>query len=128
MARWVDECGGRKLREVKPTLEHWRSCSQDNRSNEVILCRLRIGHTYATHGHLLRGDEQPVCGGCAVPLTVAHVLLSCRRLEPDRTRYLGRIAPDITVRHLLGDESPWVLSGNIFSFIRSIKFQVIYSI
>ena len=120
--------GGRKLREVKPTLEHWRSCSQDNRSNEVILCRLRIGHTYATHGHLLRGDEQPVCGGCAVPLTVAHVLLSCRRLEPDRTRYLGRIAPDITVRHLLGDESPWVLSGNIFSFIRSIKFQVIYSI
>ncbi|KAF0295932.1 hypothetical protein FJT64_026171 [Amphibalanus amphitrite] len=59
----------------------------------------------------LRGDEQPVCGGCAVPLTVAHVLLSCRRLEPDRTRYLGRIAPDITVRHLLGDESPWVLSG-----------------
>ncbi|XP_043237640.1 uncharacterized protein LOC122389551 [Amphibalanus amphitrite] len=119
--------GGGKLREVKPTLEPWRSCLQDNRSNEVILCRLRIGHTYATHGHLLRGDEQAICNGCSAPLTVAHVLLSCPLLEPDRTRYLGRIAPGTTVRHLLGDESPWVLSGNIFSFIRAVKFQAIYS-
>ena len=100
---------------------------QSNRHNEVVLCRLRIGHTYATHGHLLRGEEQPTCRRCTVPLTVSHVLLSCPLAEPNRTRYLGRIAPGTTIRRLLGDESPWVLSGNIFSFIRSINFQVIYS-
>ena len=130
MSSWQAEWhlqGSGKLRSVKPTLEPWQSCFQSNRHQEVALCRLRIGHTYATHGYLLRGEEQPTCSRCAVPLTVSHVLLSCPLAEPNRTRYLGRIAPDTTIRHLLGDDSPWVLSGNIFSFIRSINFQAIYS-
>ena len=34
--------------------------SQERRRDELILCRLRIGHTctYLTHRHLLRGDPQ----------------------------------------------------------------------
>ena len=125
-AEW-DLCVRNKLRELKPTLEPWQSCLQGNRFQEVVLCRLRIGHTYATHSYLLSGGEQPLCNRCSVPLTVAHVLLSCPLFERNRTRYLGCIAPGTTIRHLLGDESPWVLSGNIFSFIRSVNFQVIYS-
>ena len=119
--------GSEKLRKVKPTLEPWQSCFQGKRHHEVVLCRLRIGHTYATHGYLLRGDDQPTCSHCAVPLTVTHILLSCPHLEPNRTRCLGRIAPGTTIRHLLGDDSPWVLSGSIFSYIQSISFPVIYS-
>jgi len=29
--------------------------------NEIIICRLRIGHTYLMHGHLLRGKTPPRC-------------------------------------------------------------------
>ena len=125
-AEW-DSCASSKLRSIKPTLEPWQSCLQGNRLQEVVLCRLRIGHTYSTHSYLLSGGEQPLCSRCSVPLTVAHLLLLCSHLEPARTRHLGRIAPNTTIRHLLGDESPHVSSGNIFSYIQSIRFPVIYS-
>ena len=115
-----------KLKELKPTLKPWRSSARRNRQEEVILCRLRIGHTYATHGHILRGEEKPLCPRCFVPLTVAHVLLSCPRIRRSRARHLGRIPPDVTLRHILGDESTCVSSGSLFSFIRGIQFPVIY--
>ena len=31
---------------------------------EVILARLRMGHTYITNSHLLKRDDQPWCVGC----------------------------------------------------------------
>ena len=116
-----------KLKELKPQLGPWQSSFRSCRRQEVILCRLRIGHTYATHGHLLRGEEQPRCRSCDLPLTVAHVLVQCPHLEARRSRHLGRITPDMTLRYILGDESPFVHSGSIFSFIHSINFPVIYS-
>jgi len=47
------------------------------RRDEIIIHRLRIGHTYLTHGHLLRGETPPRCLACQVDLTVKHVLLHC---------------------------------------------------
>jgi len=40
------------------------------RRDEFIIHRLRIGHTYHTHGHLLRGEIHPRCFTCQVDLTV----------------------------------------------------------
>ena len=91
-----------------------------------MLCRLRIGHTYATHGHILRGEERPLCPRCHVPQSVAHVLMSCPYLRRCRARHLGRITPEITLSHILGDDSDWVSTGSLFSFIRDIQFPVIY--
>jgi len=45
------------------------------RRDEIIIHRLRIGHTYLMHGHLLRGETQ--CLACQVDLTVEHILLHC---------------------------------------------------
>lgn len=42
-----------KLRLVKPIIEEWKSCSHQERFIEVVLCRLRIGHTHTTHNYLL---------------------------------------------------------------------------
>jgi len=44
--------------------------------DEIIIRRFTIGHTYLTHGHLLRG-ETPRCLACEVDLTGEHVLLHC---------------------------------------------------
>ena len=43
----------------------------------VILARLRIGHTRVTHSYLLQGEEQQQCVGRDVPFTVRHFLLEC---------------------------------------------------
>ena len=122
-----DTLAGNKLRELKPTLRAWPSSICRRRRDEVTLCRLRIGHTYATHGYLLHGEERPICPLCQVPLTVAHILLVCRRYSGSRARHLGYVGPSTTVSRLLGDDSVWVHSGSLFSFIQDIKLAVIYS-
>ena len=123
-----DTLAGNKLRELKPNLEPWQSSSRRSRREEVILCRLRVGHTYGTHGHLLRGEERPLCTRCNAPVTVAHVLLACRHYARKRRVHLGRLPPTVTLKHLLGDDSPWVQNSSIFSFIRDIDFPVVYPI
>ena len=47
------------------------------RRDEIIIHRLRIGHSFITHGHLLRGGTCPRCSACDVDLTVEHILLHC---------------------------------------------------
>ena len=115
-----------KLRELKSTLEPRQSSLRESRRHEVVLCRLRVGHTYGTHGYLLRGEDRPMCLACNVPITVAHVLLTCQRYARKRTSHLGRIPSSAALKHLLGDDSPWVQDNSIFSFIRDIDFPVIY--
>ena len=115
-----------KLRAIKPALRRWESSSRRRRKEEVALCRLRIGHTYATHGYLLRGEHRPECSQCGEPLTVAHVLLTCPRLARLRSQHLGHLPPTVSVSHLLGDDSRWIHNGTIFSFILAVKFQVTF--
>ena len=116
-----------KLRVIKPILKAWRSSSRKSRREEVTLCRLRIGHSFATHGYLLRDEEKPRCPRCDEDLTVAHVLLTCNQYAATRLRHLGRLPPTINLRSLLGDDSRWVQEGSIFSFILATGLPVIYS-
>jgi len=48
-----------------------------DRNYEIIIHRLKIGHTYLTHGHLLRRETLPWCLACQVELTVELILLHC---------------------------------------------------
>ena len=116
-----------KLRTIKPVLRKWNSSLRRSREDEVALCRLRIGHTYATHGYHLRGEDRPKCTHCGETLTVAHVLLTCRRLAGKRTHHLGHLPSTVTLTHLLGDDSRWIQDGSILSFIRTVEFPVIFS-
>ena len=84
-------------------------------------------YTYGTHGHLLQGEERPMCSRCNESVTVAHVLLRCRRYARKRTAHLRRVSSTATVKHLLADDSPWVQDSSLFSFIHDINFPVIFS-
>ena len=67
---------GNKLREIKPTIGEHQSVVRNLRK-EVVLARLRLGHTRVTHSYLLLGEEHPQCVGCDAPFTVRHFLLEC---------------------------------------------------
>ena len=41
-----------------------------SRRDQVVINRLRIGHTRCTHSYLLTGADQPECTTCQCPLTV----------------------------------------------------------
>ena len=68
---------GNKLLDIKQTIGEYRSVVRNIRKEEVILARLRLGHTRVTHSYLLQGEEQPQCVGCDAPFTVRHFLLEC---------------------------------------------------
>ena len=72
-----DLINNNKLRHIKPVTVPWRSSQQKIRRNEVVLCRLRIGHTRLTHGHYMERQHQPYCDDCLVPLSVKHILAEC---------------------------------------------------
>lgn len=66
-----------KLRSVRLMLGDWRTACRENRHEEVVMARLRIGHTRLTHGHLMAGEPPEPCD-CGGEMTVEHILLGCR--------------------------------------------------
>ena len=68
---------GNKLLDIKPTIGEYQSVVRNFRREEVVLARLRLGHTRVTHSYLLQGEEHPQCVGCDAPFTVRHFLLEC---------------------------------------------------
>ena len=90
-----------------------------------MLCRLRTGHTYATHGYLLCGGDKPLCPRCGTALTVKHVLLECQPLEAARRRYFGLSSPQLTLRSLLGVDA--VRLEGLVKFISAARLAVVYT-
>ena len=78
----LSEAMARKLEFWKPkqASRYWAKSECFNlyrlpRRDEMRIHRLRIGHSFITHGHLLRGETCPRCSACDVDLTVEHILL-----------------------------------------------------
>ena len=113
-----------KFFEIKPMLSAWQSSYRKSREEEVTLCRLRTGHTHATHSYLFLGAERPVCLGCGSSLSVKHILIECPRLAAERRRCFGVTLP--TLISLLSDDSTYINSGALFTFIRKCDLPVIY--
>ena len=68
--------GNIKLHAINPTVGVTGTKQSDplSRRDAVILNRLQIGHTRATHAHLL-GDDEAFCATCYTLLTVNHILI-----------------------------------------------------
>ena len=85
---WSDPANqNNKLFAIKPSLGEWLPGLRTNRREEIILARLRIGHSHITHSYLLKGEEEPQCIPCNTPLSINHILVDCVDLAPTRQRY-----------------------------------------
>ncbi|KAL1446382.1 hypothetical protein WDU94_000026 [Cyamophila willieti] len=106
-----------KLRLIKPDTKVWKTANGVNRRNEIVLCRLRIGHCLATHKHLFERQDPPSCEFCGVtPFTVKHLLVDCRKLIPIRKKH--NLSSDVKI--ILSDDMIHV--DNCLAFLRSIHF------
>ena len=84
------------------------------RRDEILIHRLRIGHTYLTHGHLLRAEPPPTCTVCQTELTVEHILLRCSSLSNVRAKYF--------IVSSLSELFLQVLSHTIIEFLKEVGF------
>jgi len=78
---------GSKLHQVQPHLGEWKGANRSSRLEEVVLARLRIGHTRLTHSYLLKGEPAPICDLCGASLTVEHILIKCVILNNIRRQF-----------------------------------------
>ncbi|CAI6367276.1 unnamed protein product [Macrosiphum euphorbiae] len=76
-----------KLREIKPTTDRWINPTNLTRQQEVILTRLRIGHTWHTHKHLMDKTDLEPCITCGSEISIKHLLLECRQFNEERTKH-----------------------------------------
>jgi hypothetical protein len=77
-----------KLHNIKPVIGPFAKTSLPRR-DEVVIHRLRFGHTHLTHGYLLRRELAPVCDTCHVLFTVEHILLLCSTYAPSRKKFFA---------------------------------------
>ena len=110
--RW-SSCPDNKLLKIKPTLGVWPSGFRNSRKEEVVLSRLRIGHTYFSHSYILRQEDPPECTACQI-YSVRHVLIDCIDLGLIRPRFYT--VPDMKT---LFDT---VSVDIILSFVKEIDF------
>ena len=77
--------------EIGPLHNAYRSVRRD----EVLLCRLRIGHTRLTHSFLFNEEDPPECDTCQCITTVKHILLNCTKY----TAFRQELFKDYTTLH-----------------------------
>ena len=113
-AAWQNAWNGElhnKLHEIKPILGEWSPAYREVRRDEVVLCRIRIGHTFFTNSHLLKGE--PECVACQCRLTVKHILIECADFVHIRQNYFTQAS----MRELFRE----VKSSLILDFLKEIN-------
>lgn len=112
-----------KLHTIKPQLGSYYT-EKHNRTTEVYMCRLRIGHTYATHSHLLQGKPPPQCDRCGHRLSVSHVLVECGYFHKARKKHFRELYTHMIPLHpsmFLADQ-PLIPSKRLFAYLGDIGF------
>ena len=120
--KWAEtwrELQDNKLKYVKPQFSPFRNTNFRNRYWEITVARLRIGHTYLTHHHLMEGRPPPICDNCRVQLSVRHILEECPVYRETRDRIFGRNA---NLRYMLSDESV-NFNGRLYKFLDEINIR-----
>ena len=85
--KWDVSIHGRDLYLLKPTLGPPKKFKHRTRAKEVVITRLRIGHTKATKSHILSRGPPTACQHGGQTLTIEHMLLECTVLQQIRDEY-----------------------------------------
>lgn len=101
-----------KLKSIKLETSAWNSSYQLDRTFEVALARLRIGHTRITHSHILRKTTQPTCAMCKTPITVEHLLITC--VDPKLLQSRHKHSLPRNLKEVLADDNHTLLKLNQF--------------
>ena len=87
-AKW-DICVGNKLHEMKDTFLPSSQIYSDNRKEDVVLTRLRIGPLRLTHRHYPAHEDPPECIPCNSPLTMKQILIEYVDTADIRKQYFN---------------------------------------
>ena len=99
--KWDVPVHGKDFYLVKPTLGPPNKFQHLTRAEEVVITRLRIGHTKATKSHILSRVPPTGCHHCGQTLTIDHMLLECALLQECRDEYYTVDSLNVSSRQFL---------------------------
>ena len=102
-----------KLYNIQPLIHTQPLCNLPRR-DEILIHRLRVGHTHLTHSYLLKKEQLPQCTNCKVPLTIQHILIDCAQYTSQRIKFYN-----VPTLYDLFKKIPY---QNIVDFIKHIGF------
>lgn len=73
----------------------WQNPGLKNKKVETILNRLRMGHAFTAHNHLVARNDPPVCESCEMEYTVNRIFTECLNFKDARNKH--------RTPHLLGE-------------------------
>ena len=85
--KWGVAVHGRDLYLVKPTLGQPKKFQCLTRDKEVVITRLRSGHTKATKSHILSRGPPTACHHCVQTLSIDLMLLEYAVVQECRDEY-----------------------------------------
>ncbi|XP_072162126.1 uncharacterized protein [Bemisia tabaci] len=92
-----------------------------HRTCEVQIARLRIGHTFFSHSHLISKSPVPLCSLCQhSPLTIDHILLSCPKTYATRIKIRSSLPLNM---HPLCSDSPIVVT-EILKLFKKLNLKI----
>ncbi|KAL4132769.1 hypothetical protein QTP88_009870 [Uroleucon formosanum] len=107
---WAKTSNTNKLKEIKTSIDPWKTPPPSSRHKEVVITRTRIGHSRLTHLHLITKEDNPICELCDKVLTIKHITLKCPKFNSSR-QILGN---PLTIQQALGEEK----TKNIYHFFK----------
>ena len=120
---WVNYNPNTSLKEIKEMTGHWDTSKRQNRREEIVLCRLRLGHSRLTHSYIMDREPRPQCSRCRSPLSIKHILIECPEYTRQRTPIVtscNQHQIPVTLRSVLGDEYPDIID-EVFKFLRECQ-------
>ena len=99
-----------KMYEIQPDIRT-RMELPKKRRDQVVMSRLRIGHSNLTHVHLFTRSVAPSCPTCNTVLTIKHIVIEC----PTYSNYRRIHHIPLDLRHALTKDFV-----NIISFLKHI--------
>ena len=108
------------LKAIKPDIAFWTSSVRSNRKEEILLSRMRLGHTLITHAHVIDRLPPPTCDSCRCQLNVRHILLDCQRFARQRRAVRAACQASnmpMNIATLLGDCNSVIIDA-VFRFLK----------
>ena len=83
---WKNDKKSSKLQIVKSNVFEHNPSLNFKRKDQIIISRLRIGHTFISHQHIF-SKEQNYCELCNTPINRHHILINCPVLQNLRKKF-----------------------------------------
>ena len=120
---------GRDLYLLKPELGPPKRFRHLTRAEEVVITRLRVGHTKATKYNILSRGPPIAYQHCGQTLTIEHILLECIKLQQIRDEYYTVDSLRTSLRrspeaYIIISERSWIL---LYDMNGHISSTTIYS-